>query len=479
MDKKEFQEEEQVVTRPGIKYILQLALVLGLGICLGLFLRFNGNQAGGNSTLDNQLSRFQEVYQTIENHWVDATDNSELDLETAAIQGFLNNIGDPHTTYFTSEELADFTSAVEGSFAGIGVTYSMRENGGLISEVLKDTPASKAGIQAGDMLIAVDETEIVGLTTDEVKALVTGKTGTSVKLTVMRDGEQLEFEVKREKIDSSVTYEIRDGLGYLDINTFGDLTDRSVEEALAYFTEQGIENIVIDLRDNTGGYLSSVQNILSLFVPKDTVLFSMQEKTGPKKDYTSLSDTNYTFKQGFILTNEETASASEVMAGALREILSYQLVGTTTYGKGTAQTQLMLSDMSSIKYTYAKWLLPSGECINGIGLTPDIEIDEPSLADFYNVVLEEDEVLKYDQVDAKVADMQHMLSTLGYDCERQDGYFSEATRLALMAFEKDHQLTCDGVYDQQDNDELIGELIAYFADVRHDACYQAVLEKLG
>lgn len=463
-----------------VKHILQLVAMLGLGIWLGCFVRFSSThqQAPQENT---GLSRFQTVYDTIAQMWVD-TNEEPVDLETAAIKGFLENIGDPHTMYFTNEQLNDFTSAVEGSFAGIGVTYSMGEAGGYVSSVMEGTPASVAGILAGDVFTKVDGKSIIGMTSSEVKQLVTGDEGTKVTLTILRNGQTLDIEVTRQVIDSSVTYEKRESegkvIGYLDINTFGNLTDQSVKKALDFFTENQIETIVIDLRDNTGGYLSSVQAILSLFVQKDTVLFSMQEKNGPAQEFKALNEKHYSFKQGYILTNEETASASEVMAGALSQILDYQLVGKTTYGKGTAQTQMMLSDMSSIKYTYARWLLPSGECINGIGIQPDIEVEAVALSDFYNITLEKDEVLKYDMVGQRIADMQHMLITLGFDTGRSDGYFDAKTKDALMAFEKEHRLEADGLYNKQDNDELISALINYFADPSHDACYQKVLEEM-
>lgn len=469
--------KQQQSKKHAAKHILQLVVMLGLGIWLGAFVRF-GSRGNETSQSGTNLSRFQSVYDVIEDSWVD-TNEKPADLETAAIKGFLENIGDPHTMYFTNEQLNDFTSAVEGSFAGIGVTYSMSDDGGHVSSVMEGTPASKVGIQPGDVFTAVDGKSVVGLTTNEVKDLVTGKEGSKVTLTVQRGSETLSFELIREMIDSSVTYEKRDNnIGYLDINTFGNLTDQSVKKALDFFTNNQVETIVIDLRDNTGGYLSSVQAVLSLFVEKGTTLFSMQEKNGPAQPFKALNDSHYTFKQGYILVNGETASASEVMSGALSQILDYQLIGKTTYGKGTAQTQMMLSDMSSIKYTYARWLLPNGQCINGVGLKPDFEIDAPALSDFYNVVLEEDEVLKYDMVSQKVADMQHMLTTLGFDTKRVDGYFDENTQQALMAFEDEHALDVDGVYDVEDNNELISTLINYFADPKHDACYQKVLEEM-
>lgn len=474
------EENKDLKTSPN--HVLRLIGVLFLGICIGLFMRLGTRHNNTISSSTTDLSRFEEVYKTISDSWVDANDDKDLNLESAAIAGFLNSIGDPHTTYFTNEALQEFTSAVEGSFAGIGVTYTMRDEGGFISAILPDTPASQAGLMVGDVIVAVDDASIQGLTSTEVKKLVVGPEGTNVKISVTRDGSQLDFSVTRKKIDSSVIYDIRDNngkkLGYLDINTFGDMTDQSVARALQNFKDSGVRDIVIDLRDDTGGYLSSVQNILSLFLPKGTKLFGMQEKEGPAQYYASTNDINYTFDRGYILVNGETASAAEVMAGVLSELLDYQLVGSTTYGKGTAQRQVMLSDMSSFKYTYAKWLLPSGNCINGIGLEPDISVDAISLSDFYTITLEDGQTLAVDSVSIQCAQFQQMLMTLGYDTGRNDGYFSEQTKLALQQFETDQGLTVDGIYDSSDNTELISAVVRYFNDVNHDACYQRVLEEL-
>ena len=462
------------------KHVLQLALVLFVGIGTGLFIRVNTRS--NTSTIGGYASDYymlESVVDTVANHWVNTTGET-IDFEEKAIEGFLNNIGDPHTTYFTQEAAQNFTDAVDGSFAGIGVTFSMSDEGGKISSVLQETPASEAGLEAGDIIISIDGTSILGFTASEVKELVTGKEGTSVMVTVSRLGEILDFEITRRKIDSSVTYEIReDKIGYLDINTFGTMTDQSIEKALKYFKYNFVDTIVIDLRDNTGGYLSSVQNVLSLFLRQGETLFSIQEKEGPATVYKSLSNTNYVFNHGYILTNGNTASASEVMAGCLSEQLEYTLVGKTTFGKGTAQTQVVLNNMSSFKYTYAKWLLPSGECINGVGLKPDVEIKEKELNDFFIVNFKENEVYRYDMVSTEIAHLQEMLEVVGYHDGRVDGYFDEATRQAVRNFEYDYDLVVDGEFSKSDYAYLEQALISHFSDLENDACYQYILDKVS
>ncbi len=459
--------------------VIRLVLTFVLGVGVGMLIRFHGSNSlpSQNST---GLEQFDMVYQTISDNWLDAAGQEDLDLETAAIAGFIDRLGDPHTAYLSNEELESFTSAVDGSFAGIGVTYSMGHEGGVISAVIPDSPAAKAGILPGDILIAVDDQEIKDLSSDEVKALVVGEEGTAVKITVQRNREQLDFQIKRAKVDSSVSYEIRDhNIAFLDINTFGDMTTASIAKALDAFQNSKCQTIVIDLRDNTGGYLSSVTDILGLFVEEGETLFTMEDAKGDVTAYRSEEEQTYHFEHGYILVNQETASAAEVMSGVLQQLKDYRLVGKTTYGKGTAQTQFMMPDLSAVKYTYAKWLLPDGTWINNTGLTPDIEIHADGLNDFYNILFSDGEILTLDSVDAKTMEAQRMLKQLGYDVTRQDGYFDTQTQNALMAFEQDHGLTVDGSFDESDADALISALIAYYNDLSHDVWYQTCLKELG
>ena len=461
------------------KHVLQLALVLIVGLLIGLFMRINLHTNIPLLTNGGKLNTmFDGVYSIIEENWVN-TSEEDVDLQTAAISGFLNQLPDPHTTYFSQEDLETFTSTVDGSFAGIGVTFSMKQAGGYISSVMQETPASEAGLEPGDLIIEVDGTSIEGMTASEVKELVGGKEGTNVEIGILRNNVKKYFSITRRRIDSSVTYEIReDKIGYLDINTFGTMTDQSIEKALQYFKSKHIDTLIIDLRDNTGGYLSSVQNVLGLFLKKDTLLFSIQEKTGPAIEYKSLNDTPYLFKQGYILINNNTASASEVMAGALSEQLDYTLVGKTTYGKGTAQTTMMLTDLTSIKYTYAKWLLPSGKCINGVGLEPDVKIDEMELSDYFIINFDEPKTIEFDIVSGDVANMQMMLETIGYNPIRTDGYFDRNTETLLQQFEADHDLTVDGKLSKQDYLELEEALVSYYSDLKHDQWYQYILDEM-
>lgn len=462
---------------PRAKLALMMVMILIVGLTAGYFI--HGNLAGDSSLDNGELSRFKSVYETIKDQWVNTTDNPDLDLETAAIEGFLNNLGDPHTNYFTVEGAQAFTDSMSGSYAGIGVAYRPLNSGALVTEVYGESP-SYGILEMGDIIVAAEGNSLEGLSSEEMANLIRGEAGTDITLTIERDGTYIDVVVTRKNLDSSVSYSVNevDGVkfGYMKITTFGDTTAETMKAGLDSFKSQGVEKIVIDLRSNGGGYLTAVRDMLSYFVPEGQLLFSLEEKSGPDVEYKSDSREKYMFKSGYILVDGETASASEVMAGCLQQTLGYQLIGTNTYGKGTAQTQRVLTDMSSYKYTYAKWNLPDGTNINGVGLTPDIQIDSVHLYDFMTFELEEP--LTYDMVKTEVIYMQKMLNTIGYDCGREDGYFSEQTSQALSQFESDHGLVADGQLTQEDNETLQAALVLYLNDKTNDVVYKAAVEEM-
>ena len=454
-------------------------LFLIIGFSAGFFTR---PKETNNTTTQNSLSNFERVFQIIANDWVFS---NELDdsLENLAIKGFLNQLNDYHTVYLTKEETIAFIDSGENNYSGIGVLISIdSENNDKIRVklVVAGSPADKSGIKRGDYIISVDGIATEGLNTTEIGDLVKGEEGTKVTITIERDGNQFEITATRGALDSSVMYDVREEngikFGYLYIANFGTTSELHVETALQHFEEENIKHLVLDLRDNTGGYLTTVHSILDLFFPKGEELFHIQKNSGKNETYTSSNSKHYSFSKGYILTNEYTASASEVMAGALSELLDYELVGTTSYGKGTAQTTITLNNLNTLKYTYAKWLLPSGRSINGIGLEPDYEVENINLNSFSAIKITEP--LEYDLVSEEVMTMQKILQTLGYQTDRVDGYFSNQTVEALKSFEADYNLNIDGIYTEEDNQILIRALISFTHREENDFQYLKILDLL-
>lgn len=454
--------------------ITVIIISLGIGFLAGYF----SNQGTAQKTDNSAGTILDEAYQTLEGSWYNPTDK-EVNIGHNAILGLVDSL-DPHTAYWTPKEATTFNQTVDGNYEGIGVAYRMVSTGAMVTKVYAKSPASEAHMQVGDIITKAGETGLSDKSSDDVKDLIRGKVGTNIQLTLLRGDKKLVVSVVRRSLDISVNYEARESngkkFGYIEITTFGSTTGAEVASALETFTNQGIGTLVFDFRGNTGGYLITAKDILNLFFKEGEVIYQMQAKEGPANKVKAAGGKKYSFSEGYVLVNGETASASEIVAGALQENLGYKLVGSKTYGKGTAQTQKELSDGSILKYTYAKWMTPKGLCVNGNGLTPDIEVNN---IDIGKITIEDvKDALHYDQVHASVMSMQKMLSILGYSTDRSDGYFSNQTKEALQQFEKNYALEVNGNYDNNDHQMLISQVLIFINDSKNDMQYAKILETI-
>ncbi len=456
-------------------------VVVSIGIVLALIIGFLSGYGLANYRQDKQpqvhQSVYDEVLEILKKTWLDVEDR-EINYDALSIQGLLKELNDPYSDYYTRDEWIDYTSNVNGSVIGIGVSLRVIDQGGLITAVSEGSPAKTSGLVAGDIIIQVDGTPIKGMNATQIAKLIQGEEGVAVKIRYLHDAKEQEVDIVRRTIDGSCMYMIREEqghrFGFIQVSTFGQMTAQRFKEALEMFKQADIKTLVIDLRNNTGGYLSAAEGILNLLLPKGQIMYYLEEKDKEAVAYRSDNADFYHFDQGYILVNDYSASASEVVAGALQEVLKYQLVGETTYGKGIAQINETLSDLSVIKYTYARWLLPSGKCIHKEGLIPDIEVEQIDTDDITTRNLEHD--LAYDSVDELTISLQKMLNMLGYGSLREDGYFDHATETALQQFESDQQLKVDGVYSNEDHDQLIVQVLLYLSE--HDVTYQKMLDSL-
>ena len=455
--------------------IIVIIISLGIGFAAGYFSKDNSQQ----KVVNNKSSLVEEAYQILEDSWYNTT-GQEVDVMHDGIIGLVAGLGDRNTAFWSAKEATDFNATVDGNYVGVGVGFHAVSQGAMVTKVYTDTPAMEANIQTGDIIVKANDTSLAGKTSEETKDLIRGKEGTTVKLILLRGGKSMEVEVARKALDVSVNYAVRENegkkFGYIEITTFGMTTGEEVARALETFTNQGIGTLVFDFRDNTGGYLLTAKDILSLLFEEGEVIYQMQGKEGPIQKTEAIEGKTYSFSEGYVLVNGQSASASEIIAGALQEELGYKLIGTKTFGKGTAQTQQELSDGSILKYTYARWLTPKGTSINGKGLTPDIEVNN---IDISNIVVDDIEIpLQYDQVSDEVMSMQKMLSIIGYAIDRKDGYFSNQTKEILQQFEKDNGLAVDGVYSNEDHQLLIGKTMIFVNDSKNDKQYTKLMEVL-
>lgn len=368
---KQFKLSEVIIL---IVVTLIIGVILGLSIFKVLYSKDNGSVLVSK---DEYLSKFIENYNYIvDNYYGDLDKNKLID---SAISGMLDSIGDPYTTYIDEDASNNFNTTLEGSFQGIGVeVVNDSDNNIIVYRVLDDSPASRAGIQSMDILKSLDGESLSNLATSEFVSKIRNSNASSFDLVLLRNNEEVSVKVNRELVTiKSVQSEVfeRDNkkIGYIYMSIFANNTYSQFKSELQSLEEKGIDSLIIDVRSNTGGHLTAVENILSLFLDSSHVIYQTEDKNGVVKTY---SRGNVTKSYPIvILTNEASASASEILAAAMSEEYGAKLVGKHTYGKGTVQELKTLPDGEQYKFTTKKWLTPNGTWINDVGVPVDIEVD--------------------------------------------------------------------------------------------------------
>ncbi|HJA32598.1 MAG TPA: PDZ domain-containing protein [Candidatus Eisenbergiella pullicola] len=375
-----------------------LTLFLGFGYFAGtqLYRAFQAQRGAVSASGDSQeetsvanpatMQKMGVLEEMIGEYYLE--DAEEPALEQGVYKGMIEALGDPYSTYYSQEELEDLQNKTQGIYYGIGARVGIDADTQLprIASVIEGTPAQEAGLMAGDLLYEVDGTSVQGMDLNSAVALVKGDEGTIVHLTVIREGEAdyLEFDVERRKLENeTVTYEmLEDGIGYIQIQEFDDVTVDQFEEALTACRSEGMQGLVLDLRGNPGGNLSTVCEIARMMLPEGLIVYT-EDKNGEREEYTC-DGTRQLEMPLVVLVDANSASASEILAGAIKDYGIGTLVGTTTFGKGIVQRIMKLSDGSAVKLTVSKYYTPKGNNIHEIGISPDVEVpfeSEPYLED--------------------------------------------------------------------------------------------------
>ncbi|MBD3244732.1 MAG: PDZ domain-containing protein [Candidatus Moranbacteria bacterium] len=324
-----------------------------------------------------------EIWELVNKDYVGKIPSQDEVLDSLS-KGLVDSLDDPHTIYFSKEESEEFMKDMEGSFEGIGAEVGFRDKIVTIIAPLEGMPAQKAGLEAGDKILEINDESTADMSLNKAVSKIRGPKGTAVKLTIFRENngdEPMEIEVTRDTIDiKSVKWELKDGnIAYIRLNSFLEDTSEEFNKAVDEVKKSKAEKIVLDLRNNPGGYLGSSLNIAGHFLKKGSLV--VVEDYAQKNDYKDRKD----FSSGkgelkdypiVILVNQGTASAAEILAGAIRDNRGAKLIGRQTFGKGSVQEVEKLDDGASIKITVAKWLTPNGKDIDEEGLTPDIEVEE-------------------------------------------------------------------------------------------------------
>lgn len=465
------------------KRILILSIVVAM-----IFVFFMGWTLGGNTIAQptqqqNTETKLDVILDIMSNDWYFAKDDDQIQehLLDQALYGMTSNEVDPHTTYLSSEELSSFTQSINMNFVGIGVQFIAQDGLNMIEKVFKNSPAEEAGVLAGDIINKVDNTPVAGLSADEIKDLVRGESGSKVNIEFLRQGTPITIEITRREVSGTAYGKMVDeSIGYIEIYQFGETTGDEVGAYLKDLTDAGMTKLIIDVRDDGGGYLDALVDIVSYFVDKGDVVMKQEYADGSIKESFAGAG-KYTNIDGIVvLVNENTASAAEVLTLALDELRDdVTILGVTTYGKGTVQITQSFYDGSALKYTVSKWLSPNGKSINNEGIKPEVEVQLHSILTESYTKPEEGIALSLDQVSDYVRIAQEGLDFLDYNVNRMDGYFDQSTEDALKLFEQEHKLEVDGILDGPTLEALISSITKTWALSKDkDTQYHAAVDLL-
>ena len=354
--------------------IIIIFISIVFGIIVGYILTYTRSPFGSIKS-NSKLSEIISTYNSIKDNYYKEIDDDTL--VNAAVSGMIGSLDDKYSNYMDSSTTDSFNESVEGSFVGIGITIMFDGEYNKIIAV-DDKGPSKKSLKVDDLIVEVSGKDVKGVYGDDLRKLIRGKVGTTVKIKVLRNNKYLTFSIKRTNIEietvKSNYFDVESKrIGYLDVDVISSNTYKQFNKNLKRLENKNIDSLIIDLRDNPGGHLSQTREILSMFFNKKTVLYQLKDKDTKKKIYSSSNETrSYPI---VILVNDGSASASEIITSCFMEnYKNIKVVGTTTYGKGTVQQSRQLSTGTSIKYTVQEWLTSKGKSINEKGIKPDEEL---------------------------------------------------------------------------------------------------------
>ena len=346
----------------GIRYVLELT---------------GGDYTGGLVSEEDVQDKLDKINDVISKYYLYEDEIDAEELVEGIYAGYTASLGDPYTAYYDEEATREFMKSISGEFGGIGATVSKKadEDEILISEIYEESPAEQAGLKEGDVLLQADGHAVSGQDLETVVSWISGEPGTDVELRILRDGEELDVTVIRDVIETkTVEYEMKkEGIGYIRVEEFDKVTYDQFKAALDDLEGQGMNSLIIDLRGNPGGQLTTVTDMLKQFLPAG-VIVSTKDKHGNTDEITC--DGDHEFKKPLaVLVDGRSASASEIFSAAIQDYGVGTIVGTQTYGKGVVQQTIDLGDGTCMKITISEYYTPSGRSINGTGVTPDVEVE--------------------------------------------------------------------------------------------------------
>lgn len=361
------------VGRQAVLSVLGLVMMLLAGVLIGKSLE--GRSIAAVETYD-KLKVFAEVLSQLEKNYVEPVDSNKL--VDGALQGMVNTL-DPHSAYMPPDVYREIQVDTKGEFGGLGIQIGMKDNRLVVISPIEGTPADRAGVKAGDFITEIERTSTKNMTLVDAVNKLRGPKGTKVTLTLMREGQAAPIRVTltREtiKIQSVKSQMLDDHIGYIRLTQFQEQTSVDLKQALKRLLADGAQSLILDLRNNPGGLLTSAVEVSEQFLPKNKLVVSIRGRSGAAEEYRANGESPVTDLPMIILVNAGSASASEIVSGALQDWGRAVLLGTTTFGKGSVQTIIALSDGSGLRLTTAKYYTPKDRSIHGVGIVPDIVVN--------------------------------------------------------------------------------------------------------
>ncbi|TYR76582.1 S41 family peptidase [Rossellomorea vietnamensis] len=396
----------------------------------------------------NEFQKLYEAYDALNNDYF--KDLKQEDLVNGAINGMLDSLEDPYSDYMNEEEAKRFEESITSSFEGIGAEIQEKDGNITIVSPIKGSPAEKAGLRPNDRILEVDGESIQGVGVTDAVLQIRGEKGTKVTLTIQRPGteESTEVTITRDEIPLETVYAemLDNGIAKVQITSFSDDTFNELTNALEQMQAEGMEGLIIDVRQNPGGLLDQAIQISSLFVEEGEVLLQVEDSEGNKESIAAQGGQKVDIPVT-VLIDKGSASASEILAAAVSESSDIPLIGVNSFGKGTVQTAENFSDGSNMKFTTAKWLTPEGTWIHEKGIKPDYEVSLPAYAEL--PYINPDQELKESDLSDQVKAAEEMLKAAGYEPGKTDGFFDDQTTEAVRSFQEAEDLEVTGTLNSE------------------------------
>lgn len=370
-------KEKELYTSKEVIIVMIFSIGIGILMCFGGISIITGKNY---LAVTKDLKKVVDTYYAIVDNYYGELDRDKL--IDGAVEGMISSVGDTFTSYSDTDSTSSFDETINGSYEGIGCTVATLEDGTIsVIDMFEDSPSYKAGLKVGDIILKVDGESYEGKNSNDISNYIKNSGKSKIVLTVKRDNEEKDISINLSKVEiphvsGKVIEQDSKKIGYIKISLFASNSYKQFKNKLDELEKSNIDDLIIDVRDNSGGYLSSVTDICNLFLDKGKVIYQLEDSKGKvKKKDTTKEKRKYDI---VVLINGGSASASEILASAIKESYGGDIVGTNSYGKGTVQQTKKLLDGSMIKYTTQKWLTPDGNSINGVGVTPTkvVELNE-------------------------------------------------------------------------------------------------------